>query len=113
MPRDTLFASPIAGGGGIVIESDVLIGSCVHFYTNNHEFADVTKPISAQGHMPPQPSDTIIVRRGSWIGANATILRGVEIGENSVVGAGSVVTKSVPPRVVAAGNPARMIRKIG
>ena len=112
-PGTFLFASPVAGGGGIIIEPDVLIGSCVHFYTNNHEFADVKKPIIAQGHMPPKPSDTIVVRRGCWIGANVTILRGVEIGENSVVGAGSVVTQSVPPRVVAVGNPARIIREIG
>lgn len=47
-----------------------------------------------------------------WIGAHVTILKGVTIGEDSVVGAGSVVTKSLPPRVIAVGNPARVIREI-
>ncbi|MFA6929463.1 MAG: sugar O-acetyltransferase [Lentisphaeria bacterium] len=47
-----------------------------------------------------------------WIGANAIILPGIQIGENSVIGAGSVVTKNVPPNVVAAGNPCRILRPI-
>ena len=47
-----------------------------------------------------------------WIGAHVTILKGVTIGDDSVVGAGSVVTKSLPPRVVAVGNPARVLREI-
>jgi len=54
-----------------------------------------------------------VLRKGCWIGANAVILPGVIIGENSVVGAGSVVTKSIPNGVIAVGNPAKVIRKIG
>lgn len=50
--------------------------------------------------------------RRAWIGAGASILPGVTIGENSVVGAGSVVTKDVPADTIVAGNPARIIRKI-
>ena len=50
------------------------------------------------------------IKRNVWIGANATILPGVTIGENAVVGAGSVVTKDVPDNAVVAGNPARLIR---
>jgi acetyltransferase-like isoleucine patch superfamily enzyme len=53
-----------------------------------------------------------IIRKGAKIGANATILPGVVIGENALVGAGSVVVKSVPPRAVVVGNPARVIRYI-
>jgi acetyltransferase-like isoleucine patch superfamily enzyme len=55
----------------------------------------------------------VVVRRGAWIGANAVLLPGVEVGRNAVVGAGAVVTRDVPAHSVAAGNPARVIRRIG
>jgi len=64
---------------------------------------------------PPRPKlKTAPVKIGDnvWIGMNAVILKGVTIGENSVVAAGSVVTKSVPPNVVVAGNPAVVVRQI-
>ena len=54
----------------------------------------------------------VIIRDNVWIGMNAVILKGVTIGENSVVAAGAVVTKSIPPNVVAAGNPAVIVRKL-
>jgi acetyltransferase-like isoleucine patch superfamily enzyme len=53
----------------------------------------------------------VIISDNVWIGMNATILKGVTVGENSVVAAGSVVTKSVPPNVVVAGNPAVVVKK--
>lgn len=55
----------------------------------------------------------VIIRRGAYIGANVTILQGVEIGEESVVGAGAVVTRSVPPSSVVAGVPARVLKTVG
>lgn len=111
-PGTYLFADPREGGGGITIEDKVLIGTGVHFYTNNHEFSDTNKAILDQDYPPAKVSDSIVVRRGSWIGAGAIILPGVEVGENAVIGAGTVVTKSVPPRVVYAGNPGRVIRDL-
>ncbi len=54
----------------------------------------------------------IILEKGAWIGDSAIITKGVRIGQNSVVAAGAVVTKSVPPNVVVAGNPARIVKKI-
>ncbi|HUX91571.1 MAG TPA: acyltransferase [Gallionellaceae bacterium] len=111
-PGTFLFADPTEGGGGIVIEDEVLIGAGVHFYTNNHAFSDTSKPIFEQGYPEPKQADSIILRRGCWIGACAIILPGVEVGRNAVIGAGTVVTKSVPPRVVVAGNPGRIIKTL-
>ena len=64
---------------------------------------------------PPRPklkTAPVIIGNNVWIGMNATILKGVTIGDNSVVAAGSVVTKSVPANVVVAGNPAVVIKKL-
>ena len=57
-------------------------------------------------------ADPVIIENNCWIGAGAGICPGVRIGENSVVGAGSIVTKDIPPNCVAAGNPCRVIREI-
>jgi len=111
-PASFLFADPDKNGGEIIIEDKVLIGSAVHFYTNNHEYSDTTIPIYDQGHQKSSIDKTIILRRGCWVGAGVIILPGVEVGRNSVVGAGTVLTKSIPCNVVAIGNPARIIRQI-
>ncbi|MGL5048160.1 MAG: DapH/DapD/GlmU-related protein, partial [Shewanella sp.] len=71
--------------------------------------ADPNQAIFFQGHKPVEP---VLICRGAWIGANAIILPGVTIGANSVVGAGSVVTKDVPPYVVVAGLLAKIIKHI-
>lgn len=112
-PGCYLFADPSDAGGKIVIGDHVLIGSGVHFYTTNHAFSNTQIPIFFQGFPDRTTLDSINIGNGSWIGANCVILAGVEIGENSVVGAGSVVTKSFPPRVVIGGNPAKVIKQIG
>lgn len=93
----------------ISIDDDVMIGSNVHIYISNHRFNMLDTLIIDQGHEPPMP---VVLKRGCWIGANVTLLPGVEIGENSVIGAGSVVTKSVPAGFLAVGNPAKVIRQI-
>lgn len=107
-PGSMLFADSV--GGEIVIEDDVMLGCGVHIYVNNHRFDNPQKAIIDQDYYP---SKSVFLKKGCWIGANAIILPGVTIGENSVVGAGSIVTKDIPDRVVAVGNPARVIRKIG
>jgi acetyltransferase-like isoleucine patch superfamily enzyme len=64
---------------------------------------------------PPRPvlkTAPVIIRDNVWIGMNAVILKGVTIGENSVVAAGAVVTKSVPENVVVAGNPAIIVKQL-
>jgi acetyltransferase-like isoleucine patch superfamily enzyme len=76
--------------------------------------------IITSGH-PVEPSrrrasviaKPIVIERNVWIAAGATIIGGVTVGENSVVAAGSVATKNVPPNTLVGGNPARVIRSIG
>lgn len=105
-PNTMLFADEYAK---IIIEDNVMIGAGVHLYVNNHKFDDINMPIIEQGYYP---SEDIIIHKGAWIGANTIILPGVVIGNNSVIGAGSIVTKSFPDNCVAAGNPAKIIKKI-
>lgn len=90
--------------GGITIEDGVLIAPKVSLLSEGH-------PISPnQRHsLVPKP---IHIKKNVWIGANATILQGVTIGENSVVAAGSVVSNDVPDNVVVGGIPARIIKTI-
>jgi len=85
--------------GGIVIEDEVLVGPKVSLITENH---------------PVRPEDRkmLDLKRNCWIGANSVILPGVTVGENSVVAAGSVVTKDVLADTVVAGVPARVIKKV-
>lgn len=111
-PGSFLFADPSANGGGIVIEDKVLIGAGVHIYTNNHRFSDTSVLIFDQGYPPSTEKDSVYLLTGCWIGAGSIILPGVTVGRNSVIGAGSIVTKSIPEFVVAAGNPARIIRTL-
>lgn len=90
--------------GGITIEDDVLIGPKVNLITTNHPL-DPSKRKS-------MISKPIIIKKNAWIGAGATVLPGVTLGENSVVSAAAVVTKDVPPNTVVAGIPAKVIKTI-
>ena len=93
----------------IKIENDVMIGAGVHIYINNHKFERLDIPLIEQGYTKCKP---VLLKKGCWLGANVIVLSGVTIGANSVIGAGSVVTKSIPDGVVAAGNPAKIIKYI-
>lgn len=93
----------------LVIEDDVLMAPGIHIYTNNHAYHDPTIPIYDQGYYDIK---SVRIKRGAWISANVVIMSGVTVGENSVVAAGSIVTRDVPDRVVVAGNPARVIKHI-
>ena len=95
--------------GTITIEDDVMMGSGVHIYVNNHRYDSTPGPISSKGYFVSQP---VHLKSGSWIGANSIILPGVIIGRNAVVGAGSIVTKSVPDLHLVAGNPAQILKII-
>lgn len=88
--------------GCITIEDEALIAANVQLISNNHDLENrmviTCKPVH--------------ICRRAWIGAGATILPGVTVGENAIVGAASVVTKDVPANTIVAGNPAKIIRKI-
>ena len=95
---------------GVTIEDEVFIGHGVMF--TNDRYPRSTNPDgSVQTDIDWELLPTLIQRRAS-IGSNATILCGITIGEGAIVGAGSVVTKDVPPYTVVAGNPARILRKL-
>ncbi|KAF9737754.1 hypothetical protein PMIN06_012412 [Paraphaeosphaeria minitans] len=92
----------------ISVGSRTLCGPNVSFYSGTHPL----DPIIRQGTKGPELGKEIHIGEDCWIGGNVVILPGINIGRGSVVGAGSVVTKSVPDFTVVAGNPARVIRKI-
>lgn len=88
-------------------------------YIGDHTFIAPGVCISCAGHAihPDEraeydTSKPIFIGKKVWIGANATIIAGVHIGDNSIIGAGSVVTKDIPANVIAAGNPCRVLREI-
>jgi acetyltransferase-like isoleucine patch superfamily enzyme len=95
---------------GVTIEDNAFIGHGVMF-TNDLFPRSTNEDGSIQTGEDWKCIPTMI-RRGASIGSNATILCGVTVGEGAIVGAGSVVTKDVPPRVIVAGNPARVLRNI-
>lgn len=90
--------------GGITIEDGALIGPGVKLITENH----AEEPELRQ-HVHSHP---IVIKRKAWIGAGATVLPGVTIGENAIVAAGAVVTKDVPDHALIGGVPATFIRNI-
>jgi len=103
-----LFAGVSHRDGALIeIQDYVLIGSGVHIYTSNHRFSDRSREIYFQGH---NSAEKVTIRTGAWIGAGSILLPGVEVGCNSVIGAGSIVTKNIPDFCIAVGNPAKVIK---
>jgi acetyltransferase-like isoleucine patch superfamily enzyme len=96
---------------GVTIEDDVFIGHNVSFI--NDKYPRSTAPSGALQTESDWKVVPTLVGRGASIGTSSTILCGVTIGENAIIGAGSVVTKNIPANVVAAGHPARVLRALG
>ncbi|HEY6978405.1 MAG TPA: sugar O-acetyltransferase [Chitinophagaceae bacterium] len=90
--------------GGITIKDNVLIAPKVSLLSEGH-------PVSPEGRQSLVPGH-IHIKKNAWIGAGATVLPGVTIGENSVVAAGAVVTKDVPANTIVGGVPAKVIKEI-
>lgn len=91
----------------IYIGDCVLIGPNVTIATAGHPIEPELRQQAAQFNVPVRIGNNV------WIGANSVVLPGVTIGDNSVIGAGSIVTRDIPANVVAVGNPCRVLREIG
>ena len=90
----------------IKIGSYVMIGAGTNIYDSSYIYDNVNIPIKMQG----SKTSPVVIEDDVWIGANCTILMGVTIGAHSIIGANSVVTKSIPPYSIAVGVPAKVIK---
>jgi UDP-2-acetamido-3-amino-2,3-dideoxy-glucuronate N-acetyltransferase len=95
---------------GVTIENDVFIGHNVTFINDTYPRAT-----TLDGRLQTEADwvcETTLIQNGASIGSSATILSGITVGRNAIVGAGSVVTKDVPANTVVVGNPARVMKKV-
>ena len=92
---------------GVIIEDEVFIGHNVTFINDRFPRATAGGKLQTEADWK---CESTVIKRGASIGSSATILGGITVGANAVVGAGSVVTKDVPENAVVAGNPARVLR---
>jgi acetyltransferase-like isoleucine patch superfamily enzyme len=95
---------------GVTIESGVFVGHGVTFINDRYPRAT-----NAAGQIQTEADwncQRTAIKRGATIGSGATLLGGITVGENAIIGAGSVVTKDVPPNTTVAGNPARILKKL-
>ncbi|MBF2088351.1 MAG: acyltransferase [Synechococcales cyanobacterium K44_A2020_017] len=96
----------MAGPGFIKIGTKCLLASHVSIYANNHVFEDLEQPIVDQ----PLDYKGIVIEDNCWLGTGVRVVDGVTIGHGSVIGAGAVVTRDIPPYSVAVGVPAKVIK---
>jgi acetyltransferase-like isoleucine patch superfamily enzyme len=95
---------------GVTLESEVFVGHGVTFINDRYPRAT-----STTGQLQTETDwfcQSTLVKRGATIGSGATLLGGITVGENAIVGAGSVVTKDVPANTIVAGNPARILKPV-
>lgn len=95
---------------GVTIEDNVFIGHNVTFINDLYP-----RSTTESGQLQTEADwacGTTLIKKGASVGSSSTLLCGITIGENAIVGAGSVVTKDVPPNTVVAGNPARILKKL-
>lgn len=94
--------------GEIIIGNHVAFGPCVHIFGGNHEIHEVGKYMK---NLSTQNDGQVVIEDDCWIGSNVTILRGVRIGKGSVIGAGAIVSKNIPPYSIYTGTPEVKIRR--
>lgn len=102
--------STISANCKIVFGKDVLTGPHVFVADHNHEYENPAVPVSKQG-VRCKPTDEVVICEGSWLGTNTVVVGNVHIGKHCVIGANSVVTKDIPDYSVAAGIPAKVIKR--
>lgn len=98
----------IGAADSVTIEDDVLIAGHVFISDNQHGIGSVDVPFKYQ---PLERIAPVRIGRGTWLGEHVVVLAGVTIGEMCIIGANSVVTRSIPPRSIAVGAPARVVRR--
>lgn len=96
----------------IIIEDKVAVGACCIIRDSDAHSLNMEERLDPVLNVKNTKCAPVLIKKGAFIGMRSIILKGVTIGEESVIGAGSVVTKSVPDREIWAGNPARFIRKL-
>lgn len=100
------YISNIGGGGEVIIGNNVMMAPDVVILTKSHEYGDIKIPMNMQKSY----SSTVIIEDDVWIGIRTIILPGVKIGKGSIIGAGAVLTKDIPPYSIAGGVPAKIIK---
>lgn len=95
---------------GLTIEDEVFVGQGVCFTNDKYPRSTVNGKLKTASDYQELPT---LIKKGASIGSNSTILCGITIGENSMIGAGSVVTKDIPANSLVLGNPARIIKVVG
>ena len=98
----------IAAASRITIEEDVMFASNIHINDSSHGYETAAVPYKYQRISNIAP---ILIQKGCWIGQNVVILSGVTIGENTIIGSNSVVTSSIPAQCIAAGSPAKILKR--
>jgi maltose O-acetyltransferase len=106
--RNSTVSTSKTGGSEVYIGDNVMLADGVRIIGGNHAHDRVDIPMNKQGEGVQKP---IYIENDVWIGANSIVLTGVTIGQGSIIGAGSVVTKSIPEYSIAAGNPAKIIKR--
>jgi maltose O-acetyltransferase len=96
--------------GPLTLGRDVMVGPRCMFVSQAHNTGDVSLPMTDQGMAEDRP---IVVEDDVWFGAAVIVLPGVRVGHGSVIGAGSIITKDVPPFACVAGSPARVVKYRG
>lgn len=102
--------STISSNNSIVFGNNVLTGPHIFIADHNHAYENPLLPVSIQG-VKCNTTDEVVIGDGSWLGTNVVIVGNVHIGKHCVIGANSVVTKDIPDYSVAAGIPAKVIKK--
>lgn len=94
---------------GVTIEDDVFVGHNVTFINDMYPRATTDGELQTEADWTVVPT---LIKKGASIGSSCTILANVTVGENAILGAGSVITKDVPPNTIVVGNPARALRRL-